>query len=168
MHVLSMELACSSLGKGERKHAVTLGMCCCHMRRVGSGRGSRRTLRTDSPRLLLRCPILRRQILGLRRRDVGEKPRGNGIRDRGGPALSQSRAASPNRAGRALVDSAVTLRATDLPVGLFLRPPVHPRQKKNISVFPKWQISLYSRRPVSMRGALRNVTKRGAGCGGRR
>lgn len=94
--------------EGNRKHAVTLGMRCCHLPWPGSGRGSRRALRTASPRLLFRCPILRRQILGVCRRDVGEKPWGHRSRDRGGPALPQGRA-SPNRPGRAL-DDAVTFR----------------------------------------------------------
>jgi hypothetical protein len=121
--------------RGNRKHAVTLGMCCCHLPWVGSARGSRRARRTHSPRLLFHCSILRRQILGFRRRDVGEKPWGNRSRNRGGPALSESRAGS-NRAGRAL-DGAVTFRATDLPVRLFFATPC-PSPFAKIFRFAVW------------------------------
>ena len=56
--------------------------------------------------------------------------------------------------------------ATDLPVGSFCDTRVKPLAQK-YSDFPKQQITLYSQPSRPERGALRNVTKRGAGCGGR-
>ena len=140
-------------------------MRCCHLPWVGSARGSRRALRTHSPRFLFHCPILRRQILGFRRRDVGEKPWGNRGRDRGGPALSESRA-GPNRAGRSL-DGAVTFRATDLPDGQISNGScscVSSPLKKNISVFPKRKSALYPSpsRPTEGRHAIVTVAGRDA------
>jgi hypothetical protein len=38
---------------------------------------------------------------------------------------------------------------------------------KNISVFPKYKSGYMSSHPVPLRGALRNVTNAGRGCGGR-
>jgi len=99
------------MGQGA-ENVVTLGMRCCHLLWVGSARGSRRALRTHSPRILCRCSVLRNQIFGLRRRDVGAKPRGHRCRDRSSVALSQKSAVS-NRTGRSL-DGAV-MRLTGPP-----------------------------------------------------
>src|SRR5258708_22883742 len=106
MQVPSTEPACLSAARGGRKNVVTLGMRRCHKPWVGSIGGSRRTLRINSPRILFGCPVLRRQVLGVRRRDVGEKPRGHGGRDRGGTELSQKHARR-NRADPSF-DGAVT------------------------------------------------------------
>jgi len=62
-------------GTRGRKNVVTLGMCCRHLPWIGSFGEGRRARRNYSPRILCCCPVLRRQILCLRRRDVGEKPR---------------------------------------------------------------------------------------------
>jgi hypothetical protein len=50
--------------------------------------------------------------------------------------------------------------------GQFSDPSVQPSLQK-YSDFPKTQISFITLAVPSHRGALRNVTKRGAGCGGR-
>jgi len=107
VHVPSVELANWSSLVWDRgaENVVTLGMRCCHLLWVSSGRGSRRALRTHSPRILCRCSVLRSQIFGVRRRDVGAKPRGHRRRDRSGAALSQKSALS-NRTSRSS-DSAV-------------------------------------------------------------
>jgi hypothetical protein len=57
-------------------------------------------------------------------------------------------------------------RATDLPDGLFGECRVKAFSQK-YSVFPKTQITSIFPAVLSHRGALRNVTKRGSGCGGR-
>jgi hypothetical protein len=93
------------LGYGGSKNVVTLGMRCCDLLWVDSARGSRRALRTRSPRILCRCPVLRRQILSVFRRDMGAESRGHRGRNRSCPALPQGRAC-PNRACRSL-DGAV-------------------------------------------------------------
>src|SRR6266478_4873291 len=54
--------------RGILKNVVTLGMRCCCLPWVGFAGGSRRALRAGSPRILCRCPVLRRQILGRCRR----------------------------------------------------------------------------------------------------
>ena len=92
------------LGYGGSKNVVTLGMRCCDLLWVDSARGSRRALRTRSPRILCRCPALRRQILGVCRRGMGAESRGHRGRNRSCQALPQGRPC-PNRAGR--VDGAV-------------------------------------------------------------
>jgi len=84
-----------------RSNACSLDGTCMVGLWVGSARGSRRALRTHSPRILCRCPVLRRQILSVCRRDMGAESRGH----RGRPALPQGRACA-NRAGHSL-DGAV-------------------------------------------------------------
>ena len=81
-------------------------MRCCCLSWVGLAGGSRRALRTRSPRILCRCPVLRRQILGVCRRGMGAESRGHRRRNRGCPALPQGDP-RPHCAGRA-VDGAVT------------------------------------------------------------
>src|SRR5438105_8871709 len=92
--------------RGFTKNVVTLGMRCCCLPWVGLAGGSRRTLRISSPRILCRCPVLRRQILGVCSRDLGADSRGHRSRNRSCPALPQGHPC-PHRAGRA-VDGAVT------------------------------------------------------------
>ena len=92
--------------KGILKNAVTLGLRCRCLPWVGFTGGSRGALRTGSPRILCRCPVLRRQVLGLCRRGMGAESRGHRGRNRGCQALPEG-GACPNRAGRT-VDVAVT------------------------------------------------------------
>jgi hypothetical protein len=63
-------------------------------------------------------------------------------------------------------DGNVSPGLSDLPDGPFSKPAVKPRLQK-YSVFRKTQITSIFPAVPSHRGALRNVTKRGAGCGGR-
>jgi hypothetical protein len=112
------------LGQGA-EDVVTLGVRWCRLLWVGSAGGSRRALRTHSPRILFRCPVLRRQILGVCRRDMGAESRGHRRRDRSGAALSQKRAC-PSRAGRSL-ESAV-MRPSPLLVRM------HPDVRRDIAL----------------------------------
>jgi hypothetical protein len=61
--------------RGILKNVVTLRLRCCCLPWVGFAGGSRRALRTGSPRILCRCPLLRRQVLGLCRRVMGAQSR---------------------------------------------------------------------------------------------
>jgi hypothetical protein len=81
------------------ENVVTHGMRRRRVPWAGAIGGSRRALRTGSPRLLFGRAVLRRQILGIRRRDVGAKPRRHRRRDRGGTAMSQGRASRTRAAG---------------------------------------------------------------------
>ena len=92
------------------KNVVTLGMRCFHLLWSRSAGRGRRTIRTCSPRIVFRRPVLRCQVLGFRRRDVGEKPRSHGGRNRSCQALSEKRA-FPNRAGS--LDNAVAASGSD-------------------------------------------------------
>jgi len=98
-----MEPASSSADPdwGVFKYAVTLGVRCCHLSWVNWVRASRR-VRPAPPRLVRRRSLLRGQIFGVRRRNMGTKPRGQRCWNWGCPALSQ-RSASPDRAGLALL-----------------------------------------------------------------
>lgn len=87
-----------------RQDVFTFGMRCRALPWFGAGRGGLRESR--SSRVLRDGPVLRRQILGLRRRDVGAKPWRQRGRDRSGAALSQPRAC-PHAAGLALEGDAV-------------------------------------------------------------
>jgi hypothetical protein len=62
--------------------------------------------------------------------------------------------------GRRLAPTRWLMRLTDLPDGRPTAIRVQPLLKK-YSDFPKTQISLYVRRPVPLRGALRNVINAG-------
>ena len=79
-------------------------MRCCDLPWPGAGRGSFRG--SGSSRVMRDGPVLRRQILGLRRRDVGAQPWRQRGRDRIGAALPQSRACA-HAAGLALEGDAV-------------------------------------------------------------
>jgi hypothetical protein len=85
---------------GALEDVVPLGLRRYHLP-AGFARGSCGVIRTYSPRILFRGPVLCRQVFGVRRRDVGEKPRSHRGRDRGGAALSEERA-KPNRPGHSL------------------------------------------------------------------
>lgn len=101
MHVPAVELACwrSLILRRGAENVVALGMRCCRLPWFGSAGGSCRALRTCSPCIVCRRSVLRSQIFGVGRRDVGAKPGGHRRRDRGGAALSEKSAGS-NRAGR--------------------------------------------------------------------
>ena len=75
--VPTMEPASSSADPdwGVFKYAVTLGVRCCHLSWVNWVRASRR-VRPAPPRLVRRRSLLRGQIFGVRRRNMGTKPRG--------------------------------------------------------------------------------------------
>ena len=81
------------------ENVVTHGMRRCRLPWAGAIGGSRRTLRTGSPRLLCRGAFLRRKILGVRRRDVGAKPRRHRRGNRSGTAMSKERAGRTHAAG---------------------------------------------------------------------
>jgi hypothetical protein len=104
MHVPPVELECLIWIRGS-ENVVSLGMRRGHLPWVGSACASR-ALRFSSSRFLCRRPVLRSQIFGVHRRDVGTKPRRQRRRNRSSPALSQGRA-RPNCAGRPLVVGAV-------------------------------------------------------------
>jgi hypothetical protein len=63
--------------KGILENVVTLGVRCCCLPWAGFAGGSRRSLWAGSPRILCRCPVLRRQVLGLCRRGMGAQSRGH-------------------------------------------------------------------------------------------
>lgn len=132
MHVPAVELACwrSLILRRGAENVVALGMRCCRLPWFGSAGGSCRALRTCSPCIVCRRSVLRSQIFGVGRRDVGAKPGGHRRRDRGGAALSEKSAGS-NRAGRYSLGDAVK-RVTD------------PRQDSS-GRKTRWRRSLYPR-----------------------
>src|SRR5450755_4029487 len=69
-------------------------------------------------------------------------------------------------AWQSFANSDSILCSTNLPDGQITQKSVKPLWQK-YSDFPKLQISLYSSRPVLLRGTFANVTNVGAGCGGR-
>jgi len=86
---------------GDFEYVVTLGVRCRHLSFVNGARAGRR-VRSGPARLLCRRSLLRGQIFGVRRRNMGTKPRRQRFRNWSRPALSQG-SASPDRAGLALV-----------------------------------------------------------------
>jgi len=81
------------------------------------------------------------------------------------PSCSKRRRSVSLQAQRILQTAAC--RAVRPPDGQITELPVQPLSQK-YSDFPKTQISFITLAVPLLRGALRNVTKRGAGCGGRK
>jgi len=81
------------------------------------------------------------------------------------PSCSKRRRSVSLQAQRILQTAAC--RAVRPPDGQITELPVQPLPQK-YSDFPKTQISFITIAVPLLRGALRNVTKRGAGCGGRK
>jgi len=81
------------------------------------------------------------------------------------PSCSKRRRSVSLQAQRILQTAAC--RAVRPPDGQITELPVQPLSQK-YSGFPKTQISFITLAVPLLRGALRNVTKRGAGCGGRK
>jgi hypothetical protein len=103
MHVPSWNLHVGALIAIEGLRDVfTVGICCSYWRKRGFCGESNRASRYRSSRLLRCGSVLCRQILGVRRRDVGAQSRRQRRRDRGGATMPQERARR-NRTGRSLV-----------------------------------------------------------------
>ena len=106
MRVPSMELSCVEqleLGQeGVLDNVDTLDVRRCDLPGAGSASEGCRALRTGSSRVVHGRSVLRCQVLGVRRRDMGAQPRGHRSRNRRRPALPQRRA-RPDRAGRSII-----------------------------------------------------------------